>query len=496
MRKKIELARILTEERNYEEAEDILKSLLLDEPDSEVIHYELGKVYFEWEDFDSASSEFEKTISLDTSFFQAYLMLGLSYEKVNKLYSAEESYIKAIDLKPHFWASYTQLASLYREQKDLLRAQYILEEGLKRECSHHLLHMNLGSVYSLRGFLDKSLEQLNIARKMAPDSFEILTSLGELYLARREYEKALEVFEEKKNFYPEDSFSYQHIGSVYHTMLDFENAEKYYNKAITKENADGGIYYLLSIIRSRIHKDYEKAIEYAEEAVKLDPEFVSAYFAEIECYYHLKALSTVKEKYVKLVEEKPKNPIFYMALGTYYLHCEEFENAKNTFHKAIEVNRKGEPFKSIYGVYVSLGRTYDFLGNIPKAIEYIKIPLMEEPYCGELHFELGRLYEKMGEEEKSRSSFERVSVLLPNSVMAYCARAHNYLKNGNTERAKAEVNEGEKYSYRSDKVAYLLGLIEEKNGNIEGALDYFDLTVEYNHLHMEARKGIERLKKL
>jgi len=91
-------------------------------------------------------------------------------------------------------------------------------------------------------------------------------------------------------------------------------------------------------------------------------------------------------------------------------------------------------------------------------------------------------------------SFERVSQLVPNAVMGYCARAYNYLEAGDIEGAEREVRKGENYSYKSDKVSYLMGLIEEKRENREKAMYYYKKTVKYNHLHMEAREALLRLK--
>jgi tetratricopeptide (TPR) repeat protein len=106
---------------------------------------------------------------------------------------------------------------------------------------------------------------------------------------------------------------------------------------------------------------------------------------------------------------------------------------------------------------------------------------------------MGLFQRKSGLKEEARASLERAITLNPKSVISYCSRAYIYLDEGNSEKAMEEAKKAEEIIYKSDRVYYIIGLIEEEMKHIEEAITYYKKTIDYNHLHRDAKKRLINL---
>lgn len=69
-------------------------------PDSYIINYNLGNIYFKKEDYDKAISYFQKAVEGEKGFFEGYYNLGTAYVKKGLLNEAIFYYEKARELRP------------------------------------------------------------------------------------------------------------------------------------------------------------------------------------------------------------------------------------------------------------------------------------------------------------------------------------------------------------------------------------------------------------
>jgi tetratricopeptide (TPR) repeat protein len=71
------------------------------------------------------------------------------------------------------------------------------------------------------------------------------------------------------------------------------------------------------------------------------------------------------------------------------------------FYEAIVAS--GTP---LYDTLQQLGPAYFKNGNLPKALETTQEALRQTPWDGALHFQLGKIYQRMGQREESQREFE------------------------------------------------------------------------------------------
>ena len=103
------------ESRNYDEANKIALSLIIEYPKHTSGWKALGILYDQAGKKDDAIKVKKKSVELNHLDYEAHCNLGNSYKKIRKFKKAEESYRFAIEIKEDFVLAYLNLGTLLYE---------------------------------------------------------------------------------------------------------------------------------------------------------------------------------------------------------------------------------------------------------------------------------------------------------------------------------------------------------------------------------------------
>ena len=106
-----------------------LKGIALN-PDEQVLHGNLGLVYYYTNRFQEAEQEFKKELSKNPYNSDTYLNLGVLYFlKLGRFEDARDTWEKALTFNPHYLPIHENLAIYYYEiEKDIATAVRHIEE--------------------------------------------------------------------------------------------------------------------------------------------------------------------------------------------------------------------------------------------------------------------------------------------------------------------------------------------------------------------------------
>ena len=115
LKKKIQVAVDALKSQRFNEAENLTKKLIIENPKIVFLYNLLGLILVQQEKFDEALECYKKGIEVDPNFAMSYNNLGLLYIN-NKSDSkkAEYFYKKAISINPKLTESYNNLGTLYK----------------------------------------------------------------------------------------------------------------------------------------------------------------------------------------------------------------------------------------------------------------------------------------------------------------------------------------------------------------------------------------------
>ena len=140
------------------------------DPDSAEEWFELGKTYYEEEQWTQAANAFQNTIELDPNFQAAYANLGAAYHRQERLDLAVSQYEQALELNPDDGEVVYNLAAVYIQKAT---------QGGQSDPD----------------LLDKAITQLQRALELTPDAAEPYFGLGVAYMVLNQPAEAIDAFE-------------------------------------------------------------------------------------------------------------------------------------------------------------------------------------------------------------------------------------------------------------------------------------------------------------
>ena len=153
-------------------------------------------------------------------------------------------------------------------------------------------------------------------------------------------------------------------------------------------------------------KEYPRAIEYYEKAIKLDPGYVEALLGEAQVLRETGELAkalTLANRAARVQEQvavkKPRNALVKFNLGNIYKEMGDIERARKEWEKAVELNPEYSE------AYNHLGNYYQMAGDYRMALSMYERSMEINPFNAETNYNAAILYEAGGEAEKAKRHF-------------------------------------------------------------------------------------------
>lgn len=114
------LARVYIEDQRWDDAIVELERVLDGEPENYDAYYDLGHIYFELGDYETAIDNFENVISYEQNQNNEllYYALAQAYEANNQIDKAISNYLKAIAVNDKFTLAYKKVGILFLARED------------------------------------------------------------------------------------------------------------------------------------------------------------------------------------------------------------------------------------------------------------------------------------------------------------------------------------------------------------------------------------------
>lgn len=216
-------------EHNSRKQMKYLKEAIKINPDLAEPYYQMGNIYFEKGQYETAVEYYRLAIAKDDTLYDAYYALGSTLFKINDF---EETYFvfeKSLLLELDNPKVYDYLAKTSIELRHFDEAQNYIERAISIEPTpdNYLL---LSKILYLRGFYDKSINILNtkIADK---NNAEMYNYLGLNFFQKSEFTTALNYFNKAIMLKEKPSY-YYNIAVCYNIMNNKEKMKEFSNKAI------------------------------------------------------------------------------------------------------------------------------------------------------------------------------------------------------------------------------------------------------------------------
>lgn len=410
----------------YKEAEKYINEAIKLDPRSSFLHAKLAEASIALKDYDTAKTEVDTAIELNSSNATAHYLSGyLKSIKGQDKSGAIVEFKKATELNPDLYnaqrflgllafdvedyklaaSAYSQLTRLrpyepdyryrlgvaYSELGEAHKAIEELKTAIMLDENHLQAHFKLADLYSIQGKNKEAIEECQFILKHVLNNYnaDVMVLLSHLYFVEGEYDKAISVSESilkgrggsKENI----AETYYRLGTIYKEKGDKNLAEANFQKSIDT---------------------YQTLL--GENSKNVDLNF------DIATVYDAKGDYSLAEKYLqRLIVLKPDDPKTYNYLG--YMLVEqnkELEKAVTFIQKALVLEPNNGAFHDSLGwAYFKLGKLDDAILELEKAVEFT-------PDDSDIHEHLGEAYLKKGGEfiQKAVQEWEKSLELKPNKT--------------------------------------------------------------------------------
>jgi tetratricopeptide (TPR) repeat protein len=459
--RRLERAAELIRQQQLVAAEAELQTLLRLSPREANAHNLLGVIRAQQQRPLEAEQFFLRALREAPRLLGVYLNLGRLYLDQHKRERALWAFSAAAKLAPDNSEINYQLASLYEGQHAYERAlNYLLQTPRAQwENAEYYLaiscYLNLGrkndalalvprvaqgepvtdeeavavaALFLRFNLPDPAIEILFAARQKGPVSPDVLSELGASYAMKADWLHAEETYMAALAARPDDVKILRELARVARAQGELEKALAHLLRARKLAPEALGVLYDfgLTTLQLDLVLDALPAFERLQTLRPNEPAYI--YMLAITCFRHDEKSRTeaLMRRYIKL---RPTDPLGYYVLGASYYSVKRYDEARSALAKALT-------FKPDVGAEYLLGMIADLTGDTAEALRHFKNVLKSEPLHGYAHAAIGTIYFKQNNYESAKTELEQAVKLNDRDLSAFYQLGLLYNKLGEKARSK------------------------------------------------------------
>ncbi len=209
--------------------------------------------------------------------------------------------------------------------------------------------------------------------KLKPDYALAHKDLGVIYLNKRLFDYAKDEFEQAYNYDPENFSIILECANYFHSVSNFEKADEYYQKSLDIEPENPNALAFSALNKTHLHQ-IDAAKEQIEKAMKKCSDSAFLLFIAGRIHYLAQDYETAKMYLVKCFELE-RMPDAQSLLGLCYFQLGNFEQAKSIFKSMLE------KVPMNVNVMLNLAKCYKALNDNDEALKYAEKIAETFPEC-------------------------------------------------------------------------------------------------------------------
>lgn len=165
-----------------------------------------------------------------------------------------------------------------------------------------------------------------------------------------------------------------------------------------------------------------KTVEFLTEAIRLDPNYVAAYFMRGGAYTNIQMIDQAISDYDHAILLDPNNYSYYRSRGLLYSYLKQYDRAISDYTQAIQMKSDGTGSQD----YNFRGKAYADLGKYDQAIDDYSHVITTDSNNVSAYTNRGATYQNLKKYDLAIADYDQALKLDPYDVIAYSNRAKVY----------------------------------------------------------------------
>lgn len=346
---------------------------------------------------------FQEIIKLYPSNTDARFYLGVIYYQKHQEADAEKLFNSVLD-EIQCDRTYNYLGLLKLDQHKIADAINYFQFAIKIEQNNPLYYYNLGTAYSLNGWLIEAENSFKHAVFLEPDNIIYNYSLAYLYYERHDLKKALENIDHILQIKPDYADAVILKELINAKNGDLIGAKNTLTNLAEKVTNNDFLYYAMAKIYKEIPM-YKEAIDSLQQALFIKPESLE-YLSELaDCYCELGKYQVAQDIITKVLYLNKHFIFAYLLQAKMNIKQNKYTEAAKIVDNTIKLDSScAEAYKYMAVISAAQG-----LKN--KSIENAKIAVSLQPSNHKYYAFLGKLYFDAQEYDSAFLYYKEASML-------------------------------------------------------------------------------------
>ena len=441
-----QLTQLLLDENKADEAVKLLEGMN-EHSSSPTLLDLLGDAYTQMHDYAKAETAYRQAVELDPSELSHLRGLGQTLLSEEKYQEALGVYQKLVDLMPDDSDNYLRLAQIYRELHQLDKAEESLAKARQYNPGSLEILYNEAMIYESQGRYEEAIRVLSDAVTGVKSQSNVIPSrrrslailyqqLGVLYREVQNYQAAIYTFQELAHLgEEEDRRARPLMMDTYRIAKDLPKGLAVGRDSMAKYPNDPSIRSTYAVLLGENQQ--------TEEAAKILDADLKGNAGDRETYLNLAQVYergrrfTDAEQAARKAESYSADPhdneIAWLLLGAIYERQKEFDKAEEEFKKALDVNPRNAQVLNYYGYMLA-----DRGVRLEEALGLIQRAVLLEPYNGAYLDSLGWVYFKLNKLDEAEATLRKAVEREPHDPTIRSHLGDVYAKQGHMDLAAAE----------------------------------------------------------
>ena len=240
------------------------------------------------------------------------------------------------------WGWYALGYSLFAQQK-VGESINALAKSLELDVRNAEAHKTLGRNLMIIGRFDAAQVEFEQGIRYKPDSAELHYNLGKLFSIQDDWEPARKAFEATLRIDPEYLEALDALGFALEALGDDAGAIANYEKAIALNEARGGTFASAHVNLGAYYNrtgNAQKALEYARQALELDPRSDRAWFQKARADERQGRLDEAVDSVNRAISINARASSYYYVLAGLYRRLGKMEESRKALETFTRLERE------------------------------------------------------------------------------------------------------------------------------------------------------------
>ncbi len=267
-----------------------------------------AKRYLDQQKVDKAMRDLNKALRIDSKKVDVYLTLAEAYFGMGKPESISATLIKASQIDEQDARPLVKLAELNLLQQKLDVALGYTDKALKLGSYNPDAYYVRGMIFLSREDTVSAMKNFLIARDQNDMFFEPLYQIGTIYTAQRN-PLAVDFLTDAIRKYPQSMVARVQLALYLQDNDAADEAIMQYDTLLQMQPQNSKLLFNLGYVYLVYKQDYEKAIEYFDAALAIEPKYIDALYNKGRTFEQMGLYANAREIYQQVISVKPNYPL-------------------------------------------------------------------------------------------------------------------------------------------------------------------------------------------